>query len=566
MTQDSRPGSSHGHEVLARSRAWLALQRHHAEIAPLHMRELFASDPRRFDRFSLGFNDLLVDFSKHRITEESLALLLELARERKVDVWSERMFEGAPINNTEGRAVLHAALRNCSDRPVYVDGKDVMPEVHAVLARMRRFSDAVRTGEWTGYTGKPIRDVVNIGIGGSDLGPAMVTEALRSYRQPGLHLHFVANVEGSDIADTLAGLEPDTTLFLIASKTFTTWETLTNAHTARNWFLDAAGDEKAIAKHFVALSSNRDAVAKFGIDTEHMFEFWDWVGGRYSLWSAIGLPIALAVGMDRFEELLTGAYEMDCHFRESEPERNLPLILGLLGVWYNDFFAADTHVVLPYEQHLEKLPDYLQQLDMESNGKRVTREGGAVEVPTGPVLWGSVGGKGQHAFFQLLHQGTRLVPADFLAPLEVPDSPGDHHAIMLANCLAQTEALMRGRTEDEARAELEQAGLSVEEVRRLLPHKLFPGNRPSTTILYRRLTPRVLGSLIAMYEHKVFVQGVIWGINSFDQMGVELGKQLAQRVYPELSEAGVTDTHDSSTNGLIEYYKQYRARSPARDT
>jgi glucose-6-phosphate isomerase len=560
MSQESKSqGRSEG---LTRSRAWSALQRHRDEIAPLHMRDLFASDPQRFQRFSLGFNDLLVDYSKHRINEETVALLLDLAQEREIQEWAARMFDGAPINNTEGRAVLHTALRNRSDRAIYVDGEDVMPAVRAVLARMRRFSDAVRSGEWTGYTGKPIRDVVNIGIGGSDLGPVMATAALRPYWHERLRLHFVANVEGSDIADTLAGVDPETTLFLVASKTFTTWETLTNAHTARSWFLESAGDEKAIAKHFAALSTNREAVTKFGIDVEHMFEFWDWVGGRYSMWSAIGMPIALAVGMDRFEEMLTGAYEMDCHFRDAEPERNLPMILGLLGLWYNDFFAADTLAVLPYEQHLEHLPAYLQQLDMESNGKHVTREGHAVEVPTGPVIWGGVGGKGQHAFFQLLHQGTRLIPTDFLAPLEVTDSPGDHQTIMLANCIAQTEALMRGRNESEARSELEAAGLSAGEVKRLLPHKLFPGNRPSTTILYRRLTPRVLGSLVALYEHKVFVQGVVWGINSFDQMGVELGKQLAQKVYPELSASGDTDTHDASTNGLINHYKRFKQAGP----
>lgn len=561
MSQDSDSTVFPKGETLTHSSAWAALERHRDEVAGLHMRDLFAEDPSRFDRFSIEFNDLLVDFSKHRITDETLPLLLELARHREVDAWVRRMFDGTAINNTEGRAVLHTALRNRSDRPVYVDGKDVMPEIRTVLERMRRFSDAVRAGSWTGYTGKPIRDIVNIGIGGSDLGPAMVTEALRPYRQPGLNLHFVANVEGSDIADTLAGLDADTTLFVVASKTFTTWETLTNAHTARDWFLAAAGDEKAIAKHFVALSTNRDAVEAFGIDVEHMFEFWDWVGGRYSLWSAIGLPIALAIGMDRFEELLTGAFEMDVHFQESDPERNLPLILGLLGIWYNDFFAADTYAVLPYEQHLALLPDYLQQLDMESNGKRVTRGGLSVEVPTGPVLWGGVGGKGQHAFFQLLHQGTRLVPTDFLAPLETFDSPGEHQAIMLANCLAQTEALMRGRTGEEARAELEAAGLAADEVERLLPHKLFPGNRPSTTILYRKLTPRVLGSLIALYEHRVFVQGVIWDINSFDQMGVELGKQLAQKVYPELTADSDTRAHDASTNGLINRYRRFSAAS-----
>ncbi|RMD79418.1 MAG: glucose-6-phosphate isomerase [Gammaproteobacteria bacterium] len=529
--------------------AWRALAEHHRELRGLHLRGLFARDPGRFQALSLEEGALFLDYSKHRVTAETLGLLFQLAREARVEERREAMFAGQRINTTEGRAVLHVALRNRSRRPILVDGRDVMPEVEAVLARMRRFTEALRSGSWRGWTGRPITDVVNIGIGGSDLGPAMATQALRPYHD-GPRCHFVSNVDGSHLHDTLAGLDPETTLFIVASKTFTTQETLTNARSARRWLLERAGDEAAVARHFVAVSTNAEAVRVFGIDTEHMFEFWDWVGGRYSMWSAIGLPIAVAVGMDRFEELLAGAHAMDEHFRTAPLERNLPVILGLLGIWYTDFFGAATHAVLPYDQHLQRLPAYLQQLEMESNGKRVTLEGEPVGYPTCPVVWGEPGTNGQHAFYQLLHQGTQLVPADFILPLQPHHPLAEHHRILVANCLAQTEALMKGRTEEEARAELRAQGLPEPEVERLVPHRVFPGNRPSSTILLERLTPFALGQLVALYEHKVFVQGTIWGINSFDQWGVELGKQLAKAILPELEGAPV-GPHDASTAGLI---------------
>jgi glucose-6-phosphate isomerase len=538
--------------------AWKKLEQHEREIAPLHMRDLFARDDRRFERFSLRQDDLLLDYSKHRVTDETMGLLRALARAAGVEAMRDRMFAGEPINLTEGRAVLHVALRNRSNRPILVGGNDVMPEVNAALAHMKAFSDSVRSGAWTGYTGKPIRAIVNIGIGGSDLGPVMVTEALKPYAREDLALHFVSNVDGTHIAEALKRVDPETTLFLVASKTFTTQETMTNAHTARRWFLDRAKDERHIAKHFVALSTNAKAVSAFGIDTANMFVFWDWVGGRYSLWSSIGLSIALAVGFERFEELLSGAFEMDEHFRSAPLEQSLPVTLGLLGVWYNDFFGAESHAILPYDQYLHRFPAYFQQGDMESNGKRVTREGRPVEWQTGPVIWGEPGTNGQHAFYQLIHQGTKLVPCDFLASVETHNPLPPHHELLLANFFAQTEALMRGLDESEARRELTAQGLSGERLEALLPHKVFPGNRPTTSLLYQKLDPRTLGRLIALYEHKIFVQGVIWDVNSFDQWGVELGKKLAAAIVPELSAPGEVSTHDSSTRGLINEYKRRR--------
>ncbi|HVZ73655.1 MAG TPA: glucose-6-phosphate isomerase [Polyangia bacterium] len=541
------------------SASWKALQEHQRAIAPLHMRELFAHEPDRFARLSLRLGDLLLDYSKNRVTDETMKLLRALAREAGVEAMRDKMFAGEPINITEGRAVLHVALRNRAKRPILVDGKDVMPDVDAALAHMKSFSDAVRSGAWTGYTGKPIRAIVNIGIGGSDLGPVMVTEALKPYARADLALHFVSNVDGSHIAEALKRVDPETTLFLVASKTFTTQETMTNAHTARKWFLERAGGEqggaKHVAKHFVALSTNTKAVSAFGIDPANMFVFWDWVGGRYSLWSSIGLSIALAVGFDKFEELLQGAFEMDEHFRTAPLEQNLPATLALLGVWYDDFFGAATQAILPYDQYLHRFPAYFQQGDMESNGKGVTRDGERVDYETGPVVWGEAGTNGQHAFYQLIHQGTKLVPCDFLAAVETHNPIGNHHELLLANYFAQTEALMRGLDESEARKELTAQGLEGAKLEALLPHKVFPGNRPTNSLLYQKLDPRTLGRLIAMYEHKIFVQGVIWNVNSFDQWGVELGKKLAGAIVPELSSPGDVTTHDSSTRGLINEYK-----------
>jgi glucose-6-phosphate isomerase len=545
---------------LTSSPAWNALQQHFDDARGLHMRDLFEGDPRRFERFSLQVDDILLDYSKNRITEDTQTLLLDLAREREVEAWRERMFNGEKVNVTEDRAVLHVALRNRSDRPILVDGEDVMPAVRSVLAHMREFSEQVRSGEWRGYTGKPVTDVVNIGIGGSDLGPVMVCEALKPYGRPDLRAHFVSNVDGTHILETLKGLSPETTLFLVASKTFTTQETLTNAHTARDWFLAEAGDEAHVAKHFAALSTNAEAVKAFGIDERHMFEFWDWVGGRYSLWSAIGLSIALYIGMDRFEELLSGAYAMDEHFRTAALEANMPVLMGLLGIWYDNFFHAQTHAILPYDQYMHRFPAYFQQGDMESNGKSVDRDGHRVDYNTGPVIWGEPGTNGQHAFYQLIHQGTRLIPADFIAPMESQNPIGRHHKLLLANFFAQTEALMKGKTAEEARAELQQQGLGGEALQRLLPHKCFEGNRPTNSLLVTRLTPHNLGSLIALYEHKIFVQGIIWNINSFDQWGVELGKQLAKGIEPELERGEAVSSHDASTNGLINHYLDFLRR------
>ena len=537
---------------------WRALQAHRAQMDDVHMRDLFAADAGRFGRFSLRFEDIVFDYSKNRITDETMTQLLALTDAADLRSRIEAMFTGVKINNTEDRAVLHVALRNRANRPIYVDGVDVMPEVNRVLDKMRRFSDAVRDGAWTGYTGKAITDVVNIGIGGSDLGPKMVAGALKPYGKPGLRVHFVSNVDGTDIAETLRMVDPETVLFLVASKTFTTQETMTNAHTARDWFLARAGDPAAVAKHFAALSTNAEAVAEFGIDTENMFEFWDWVGGRYSVWSAIGLSVAIFIGFTRFEEFLTGAFEVDEYFRSAPFDENIPVIMALLGIWYNNFWGAESHAILPYDQYLEHFAAYFQQGDMESNGKSVTKTGAWVEYQTGPVIWGQPGTNGQHAFYQLIHQGTKLVPCDFLAPAQSHNPVGDHHAKLLSNFFAQTEALMRGKPAAEVRAELTAQGIDGPQLDVLVPAKTFTGNRPTNSFLFKKLTPFTLGSLIALYEHKIFVQGVIWNINSFDQMGVELGKVLAKAILPELAGDGSVTSHDSSTNGLINYYKAIR--------
>jgi glucose-6-phosphate isomerase len=536
---------------LTSSPAWQALTDHHRTMQSVRMRDLFARDADRFTRLSLRHDDILVDISKHITTDDTLRLLVGLARQEQVGEWRDRMFAGEKINFTEGRSVFHVALRSRGKRPMNVDGRDVMPDVRAVLEHMREFVLAIHSGTWRGCTGQPITDIVNIGIGGSDLGPVMVTEALRPYHHARVRVHFVSNVDGTHCAEVLRPLDPATTLFIIASKTFTTQETLTNAHTARAWFTRGLGAQADVSLHFVALSTNTAEVVKFGIDPKNMFAFWDWVGGRYSLWSAIGLSIALAIGMDSFEELLEGAYGMDEHFRTTPLEKNIPVLLALLGIWYVNFFDARSHAILPYDQYLHRLPAYLQQADMESNGKRVDRDGRPVEHATGPVIWGEPGTNGQHAFFQLLHQGTQMVPADFLMPLESQNPIGEHHRLLLSNFLAQTEALMRGKTADEARDELVHTGMDAAHLERLLPHKVFPGNRPTTSILFHKLTPRTLGALIAMYEHKIFVQGIIWRINSFDQWGVELGKQLAKTILPELSGQGPVTGHDASTAGLI---------------
>ena len=523
------------------------------------MRDLFNSNPKRFEEFSLKFDDMLLDYSKHRITEETLPLLFQMAREANLEQWRERMFSGEKINTTEDRAVLHTALRNRANTPVYVDGKDVMPEVNAVLSQMRVFSDKVRSGIWTGYTGKKITDIVSIGIGGSDLGPAMVCDALEPYASADLNVHFVSNIDGAHLLRALNKCDAETTLFIIASKTFTTQETMTNAHSARDWFMRHAKDETHIAKHFVALSTNASAVEKFGININNMFAFWDWVGGRYSLWSAIGLPIALYVGMDNFEELLTGGFEMDEHFKSAPLEQNMPVIMALIGIWYNNFFHADTHAILPYDQSMSRFPAYMQQADMESNGKFVCRDGSHVTFKTGPVIWGEAGTNGQHAFYQLIHQGMQIIPADFIMPVhshhKVGTNGNQHHKILMANFLAQTQALMLGKTRDEARVELEEQGLNGEALEKLLPHKMFEGDRPTTSIMFDKLTPNTLGKLIALYEHKIFIQGIIWNINSFDQWGVEYGKQIANQILPQLQDAKEANDFDSSTNGLINHVK-----------
>ena len=545
---------------LKTSKAWLALENHQQEIINKHMRGLFTQDPQRFSKFSISFNDILFDFSKNRITDKTISLLIDLARQSNLKENIESMFCGEKINITEGRSVLHVALRNRSNTPILVDGQDVMPEVNRVLEKIRQFSNAVRSGAWKGYTGKPIRDVVNIGIGGSDLGPKMVCEALKPYGKKGLHVHFVSNVDSTDIVETLKPLYPATTLFLVASKTFTTQETMTNAHTARRWFLEIARDEAAISKHFVAMSTNLAMVSEFGIDLENMFTFWDWVGGRYSLWSAVGLSIALYLGMENFESLLMGAHKVDQHFRTTPYESNIPVIMALLGIWYNNFMDAQSYAILPYDQYMVYFPAYFQQGDMESNGKSVTRQGDRVDYSTGPILWGQPGTNGQHAFYQLIHQGTKLIPCDFLAAVESHNPRGDHHPILLSNFLAQTEALMKGKTAREVRSELIKEGYDGEYLELLTAAKTFPGNHPTNSFLYKKLTPEVLGSLIALYEHKIFTQGIIWNINSYDQMGVELGKVLAKKILPELSGKEKVKSHDSSTNGLINHIKSLREK------
>ncbi|MGI4019915.1 MAG: glucose-6-phosphate isomerase [Janthinobacterium lividum] len=526
-------------------------------MAEQQMKDLFASDPDRFKKFSITFEDTLFDFSKNRVDDKTLSLLIQLAKECQLKEAIEAMFNGEKINETEGRAVLHTALRNVSNQPLTVDGENVTEEVNAVLKQMETFSNSVISGEWKGYKGDEITDVVNIGIGGSDLGPVMVTEALKSYKTR-LNLHFVSNVDGTHIEETLKGLNPATTLFLVASKTFTTQETMTNAHTARDWFIKSGGKDEDVAKHFAALSTNAKAVEAFGIDTKNMFVFWDWVGGRYSLWSAIGLSITLSIGFDNFKELLTGAHAADEHFKNTEFEQNIPVMLGMLGIWYNNFFGSETEAILPYDQYLHRFAAYFQQGDMESNGKHVDRNGNEVDYSTGPIIWGEPGTNGQHAFYQLIHQGTKLIPCDFIAPAQSHNPTSDHHPILLSNFFAQTEALMNGKTEEEVTEELKVSGKSDEEIEKLAPFKVFEGNRPTNSILLKKITPRSLGSLIAFYEHKIFVQGIIWNIFSFDQWGVELGKQLAVKIQKELKGEESISSHDSSTNGLINQYKDWR--------
>ncbi|KAI9497595.1 glucose-6-phosphate isomerase [Zychaea mexicana] len=542
--------------VLAnRLNAWTKLQEHYdAQGANITIKDLFSQDSQRFDKYSRNFQGtdatILLDFSKNRVTDETFKLLLEVAKEAQVESMRDKMFSGDRINFTEDRAVLHTALRNLSDKPVYDNGENVMPEVREVLQHMKEFSNAVRSGEWKGYTGKAITDVVNIGIGGSDLGPVMVTEALKPYAQDGLNVHFVSNIDGTHLAEVVKRCKPESTLFIVASKTFTTQETITNATSAKEWFLKEAKDVAHVAKHFVALSTNTKEVSAFGIDPANMFKFWDWVGGRYSLWSAIGLSIAISIGYDNFEQLLRGAHEMDNHFQTAPLDQNIPVILAVLGIWYNNFYKAESEAILPYDQYMHRFPAYFQQGDMESNGKYVSRSGEAVQTSTGPIIWGEPGTNGQHAFYQLIHQGTKLIPCDFLAPVETHNALGNHHDILLSNFFAQTEALMVGKDEAQVRQEM---GPSAAE--NIVPHRIFKGNKPTNSIMFQKLTPSTLGALIAMYEHKIFVQGIVWDINSFDQWGVELGKQLAKAILPELGQPGQVESHDASTNGLINYYK-----------
>ena len=539
------------------TRAWQLLKEHYDQIKDKHLRQWFKEDPQRFDKFSIQFNDILFDYSKNRIEEKTLKLLIQLAEETQVKEAIEKQFSGDKINETENRAVLHTALRNRKNTPVIVDGEDVMPKINKVLSQMQRFSESVISGEWKGYTGKAITDVVNIGIGGSDLGPLMVVEGLKYYKTR-LNLHFVSNIDGTHIVETLKPLNPETTMFIVASKTFTTQETMTNAQTAKDWFLKSAKLESEVAKHFVALSTNQEAVTKFGINQDNMFEFWDWVGGRYSIWSAIGLSICLAVGYDNFTELLEGGNEVDLHFRNTELNKNIPVILALLGIWYNNFFGAEDVALLPYEQYLHRFAAYFQQGDMESNGKYIDRSGKKVDYQTGPIIFGEPGTNGQHAFYQLIHQGTKLIPCDFFAGAQTLNKVSDHHEKLISNFFAQTEALAFGKTEEVVYKELKDQGKNEEEINKLKPYKIFEGNRPTNSFLYKILTPKLLGKLIAIYEQKIFVQGVIWNIFSFDQWGVELGKQLANKVLPELSGDQEITTHDSSTNGLINAYKKMR--------
>lgn len=541
-----------------KTKSWKELKEHYRVMKNRHMMDLFHQDPKRFNRFSVTFEDMLVDYSKNIMIEETFRLLLGLARECKLEDAIKMMFAGDTINETEKRAVLHVALRNRSNTPINVNGTDVMPEVNAVLGHMKRFSDAVISGSWKGYTGKAISDIVNIGIGGSDLGPVMVTESLKPYGKPHIRVHFVSNIDGTHIAETLKMVSPETALFIVASKTFTTQETMTNARTARTWFLDSAKSDSLVKQHFVAISTNEAEVKKFGIDPENMFKFWDWVGGRYSLWSAIGLSIACTIGFERFVEILDGAHAMDTHFRETPFEGNIPVILALIGIWYNNFFGCQTEAILPYDQYMHRFPAYFQQGNMESNGKFVDRSGREVRYQTGPIIWGEPGTNGQHAFYQLIHQGTKLIPCDFIAPAISHNPIGDHHNILLSNFFAQTEALMKGKTEQEVIEELRASGNRDKEIKRLVPFKVFQGNRPTNSILVKKITPRALGILLAMYEHKIFVQGVIWNIFSFDQWGVELGKQLANNILRELKDEKESTAHDPSTNGLINAFKKFR--------
>ena len=542
-----------------KTNAWSTLQSLFDNHADIHIAELFAENAQRFESFSRQFNeDILLDFSKNLITEEILASLFDLAKEVDLAAAIKAQFSGEKINVTEGRAVLHSALRNRSNTPVIVDGEDVMPKINAVFAQMEAFCSKVHSGEWLGYTGKRITDIVNIGIGGSDLGPYMVTEALRPYKVDGIETHFVSNVDGTHIVETLTKVDPETTLFLIASKTFSTQETMTNAHSAREWFLNFARDEKFVAMHFIALSTNAESVAEFGIDTANMFQFWDWVGGRYSIWSAIGLSIALSIGFDNYEALLTGAHEMDKHFSDTEFENNIPVILALIGIWYNNFYGAESEAILPYDQYMHRFPAYFQQGNMESNGKCTDRNGDLVEYQTGPIIWGEPGTNGQHAFYQLIHQGTKLIPCDFIAPAQSHNPVGDHHAKLLSNFFAQTEALAFGKTKMQVESEFTAAGKSLDEMADLIPYKEFEGNNPTNSILVKKITPATLGQLIAMYEQKIFTQGVIWNIYTFDQWGVELGKQLAGQILPELNDNETVESHDSSTNGLINAWKSWK--------
>lgn len=540
------------------TQAWGQLEAHYASMAGVQMKDLFANDPQRFSRFHLQFEEMLVDYSKNRITEQTMQLLMALARECGLAQAIEAMFTGEAINETEGRAVLHTALRNRSEKPVYLGGANVMPDIKAVLHQMEAFCDRLHSGEWRGYTGQTITDIVNIGIGGSDLGPVMVTEALRPYWKEGMQVHFVSNVDGTHLAETLKRVNPERTLFIIASKTFTTQETMANAQSARAWFLSHAHDEDHIKRHFVAVSTYTEGVRAFGIDTANMFAFWDWVGGRYSLTSAIGLSIACTIGYRHFEALLDGFYAMDVHFRTAEFEQNIPVILALIGLWYNNFFGAETEAILPYDQYLHRFPAYFQQGNMESNGKYVDRSGQPVDYQTGPVIWGEPGTNGQHAFYQLIHQGTKLIPSDFIAAARTHNPLGEHHTLLLSNFFAQTEALMKGKSAEEVEAELSAKGMTPEAIEALLPFKVFTGNRPTNSLLIQSLSPRSLGILIAMYEHKIFVQGVIWNVYSFDQWGVELGKQLANAILPELRHDAPISSHDSSTNGLINAFKAMR--------
>lgn len=536
--------------------AWKMLS--DATAKSIELKSLFGKDPQRFQKFSVRFNDILLDYSKNRIDEEILFSLFDLANQTNLSEAIEDMFVGKAINGTEGRSVLHTALRNRSNDPVYVEGKDVMPEVNEVLDKMKVFSEKVSNGEWKGYTGKPIESLVNIGIGGSDLGPVMVTEALKPYQHSHIKTHFVSNVDGSHITEVLKQVNPETTLFFIASKTFTTQETMTNAHTARSWFLEHAENESDVAKHFIALSTNGKAVSEFGIDLDNMFEFWDWVGGRYSLWSAIGLTIACAVGFDNFRKLLEGAHDMDKHFRTESFDKNLPVLLALIGIWNTNFLGAASETILPYDQYMHRFPAYFQQGNMESNGKYTDREGNKVNYSTGPVIWGEPGTNGQHAFYQLIHQGTQLIPCDFIAPAQTHNPVSDHHAKLMSNFFAQTEALMNGKSLEEVKEEMKKEGKSPETIEKIAPHRVFEGNRPTNSILVKKINPSTLGALIAMYEHKIFVQGVIWNIFSFDQWGVELGKVLAKSILPELKSDEEVSSHDSSTNGLINAFKDFR--------